>query len=162
MGAKGPGLPSYTGKDVGVAASISSTDEAGEAFHAYATDTLDLPRVFPEEKALGCAATFHSLGMKKLGESIGVACPGDCMHAGELIGTTLYPPGVNVCRAARHAGIIGSEGGHAMVTRGFGQDAYFGSKFHRDTSVDGHKTDISYRLSFPIPQVMARMKAKTY
>merc|ERR1711957_940921 len=113
---KGPGLASYTGNDVGIAASISASDEQGEAFHAYATDTINLGLALPEEHSLSCSSTFHSLDMKQLGTSIGVACPGDCMSSGQIIGTTVYTPNSNVCRAARHAGIIGSDGGHAMVT----------------------------------------------
>jgi len=158
MVTKVPGLPSYKGADVNFAASLAATDEKGEAFHAYATDNIDLDPTFPAERAVDCRATFASLGMTEQGSSLPAVCPGDCKGEGQLAGTSIYSPGSSVCRAARHAGVIGSEGGHVMVTLGHGQDGHFGSRQGGDTSTDGPGSEQSYTVALPSPDVLSRAR----
>lgn len=153
------GLPSYVGRNVGTAGSVAMTGEQGSAFHAYATDTIDLPASLPWEMPLGCLASFASLNMKKLGSSLAVHCRGGCSGEGQLQGTAAYTASTHVCRAAQHAGVIGNEGGHVMVSRGHGQDAYFGgTRAHGDVSSDAPRADESYTVAMPLPEVLSRTR----
>lgn len=154
------GLPSYTARDVGFAASLAATGEPGPAFHAYATDTIDLPAELPWEQPLNYSATFEGLKMKSTGSSVAVKCRGGCGGQGTLQGTTAYTGTSSVCRAAEHAGVIGDEGGHVMVTKGHGQDAFFGSKARLDQSEDSHRREDSYTVAVPTPEMLARTRTE--
>eukprot|EP00927_Polykrikos_kofoidii_P044021 TRINITY_DN38111_c0_g1_i1.p1 TRINITY_DN38111_c0_g1~~TRINITY_DN38111_c0_g1_i1.p1 ORF type:complete len:296 (+),score=27.22 TRINITY_DN38111_c0_g1_i1:73-960(+) len=154
-----PGLPAYTGKDAGEAISLGMSDEKGEAFHIYAIDTIDTT-LMPAVKRLRCGATFASLNLKKAGESVPVECPEGCGGQGYLAGSFIYTPGSAVCHAAHHAGIIADGGGKVIVTRGHGQDAYFGSSIGENRSVDSSGESESYTVALPTPHVLSRaMKA---
>jgi len=154
---KVPGLESYTGKDVNYAASLGATGEKGEAFHVYASNTIDLGPTFPFEEHVDCTRSFASLGMKRVGGSQPVRCPGNCQHLGSLAGTSIYTPGSSVCRASEHAGVLGTEGGHVMVTLGHGQDEYFGSTVRGDPSIDAPKSNQSYTVARPTSDVLSRV-----
>lgn len=152
------GLPSYTSRDVGVAASLAATGDKGPAFHLYATDNVDLPEVLAKIKPLTCRETFASLGLQEPGTSIAVTCPGSCAGNGVLQGAGAYTGASSVCRAAQHAGIVGTDGGHVMVTAGHGQDQFFSSTQHGDTSREAHKAHQSFTVAMPAPEMLARTR----
>eukprot|EP01129_Flabellula_baltica_P004473 TRINITY_DN1557_c0_g2_i1.p1 TRINITY_DN1557_c0_g2~~TRINITY_DN1557_c0_g2_i1.p1 ORF type:complete len:593 (-),score=81.10 TRINITY_DN1557_c0_g2_i1:23-1801(-) len=56
-------------------------------------------------------------------------CKGDIngCHGGGVWGTGIYTSDSNKCSAARHAGVIGREGGHFLVMEAPGQNGYVGS-----------------------------------
>merc|ERR1712224_394470 len=87
-----------------------------------------------------------------------VHCPGDCGEdGGDVFGTTVFTPDSSVCRAAEHAGVIGSEGGYAIVTKGHPQPYYFGSNSGlAGASADKTAAEASYTVSLPVPDVMSR------
>lgn len=155
-----PGVPSYTGTDVDYAQSLAAANQKGEAFHLYATDSTTLEPSFPPEAVLNCRSTFSTLSLPGIGLSKVVRCPGDCEQEGKIVGASIYAPYSSVCRAALHAGVIGSQGGHVMVTKVQGQDQHFGVKFGKDTSLDGPKSDESYTVALPTPDVMSRISQR--
>lgn len=155
------GLPSYTGKDVNFAVSLSATGEQGGAFQTYGLDHMELPAALPAVKPLGCSGTFSTLGILRPGISQVVRCRGGCAGHGVLEGTGAYTGASSVCRAAQHAGAIGSEGGHVVVTAGHGQDAFFGARGRDDDlSADAHEADESFTVAVPTAEFLARTKAE--
>jgi hypothetical protein len=157
------GLPSYAGADISYAASLPVTNQPGEAFHLYPVDSIDLPLALPAEKKLSCADTFDKVGLKKPGDFKVAWCPGDCGMEGNLSGTNIFNVSSAVCRAADHAAVVGSEGGHVVVTRGHGQPYFFGSKsgnVSAGASTDAPGANESYTVSLPVPDFMARVVKK--
>lgn len=150
------GLPAYSPGDGGVNKSLAAVGEPGNGYHVYALDTIDLPKEIPWEMPANCAVTFKDLFIKRTGLSVPVRCHRGCAGEALLEGTGLFTPGSSVCRAAHHDGIIGSKGGHIMVTRQHGQNNYFGSRGHKDQSKDAPQTDDSYTVSFPTPDILSR------
>lgn len=71
---KTPGLPSYIGKDVGVAASLSASDEPGAAFHMYALDSID--QVQSHVRILDPSGSISSKGLLQAltGKGFGSIC----------------------------------------------------------------------------------------
>ena len=68
-----------------------------------------------------------------------------------------YTSGSGICKAAVHAGVIGSEGGQVMVTVGFGQKSYIGSTAGSVTS-EGHGADRrSVVIARPTSKVLGRV-----
>lgn len=156
------GLPSYTGKDIAYAASLSVTDQPGDAFVMYSTENIDQDIALPPEHKASCLDNFDKLELKKPGEMKVVHCPGDCGTEGVLGGTSVYTPLTSICRAAEHAAVVGSEGGHVVVVRGHGQDMFFGSKSGSSAgaSVDSPGADASYTVHLPVPDFMSRVTKK--
>jgi len=152
------GLSSYTGKDVEITAALPATGVRGPAYHMYAEDTIDLPKELPWEMPAGCSTTFADVKLGRPGASASVLCHGECLGEGSLEGSGVHTAGSSVCRAAVFEGVIGSDGGSVMVTRGHGQDAFFGSKKRGDVSQDAPKSDESYTVSMPTAEVLARTK----
>jgi hypothetical protein len=62
-----------------------------------------------------------------IGSSASVACPANCSPSGRLWGTDVYTDDSQVCLAARHAGVIGPEGGAFTVTITAGEGRYTAS-----------------------------------
>ncbi|MDY0004119.1 MAG: LCCL domain-containing protein [Polyangia bacterium] len=54
-------------------------------------------------------------------------CPAGCQEVGTVWGTDVYTDDSALCRALIHAGVMGKEGGRALVTFAQGQLAYRGS-----------------------------------
>jgi hypothetical protein len=158
------GLPSYTGKDISYAASLSVTDQPGDAFVMYSTDNIDQDVALPPEHKASCLDTFEKLELKKPGDFKAVHCPGDCGTEGVLGGTGVYTPMSSICRAAEHAAVVGSEGGHIVVVRGHGQDMFFGSKSGSSAgaSTDSPGADASYSVHLPVPDFMSRVTKKVF
>jgi hypothetical protein len=158
------GLPSYTGKDIAYAASLSVTDQPGDAFIMYSTDNIDQDRALPPEHKASCLDTFEKLELTKPGAFKVVHCPGDCMMEGVLGGTGVYTPMTSICRAAEHAGVVGSEGGHIVVVREHGQDMFFGSKSDSSAgaSVDSPGAAASYTVHLPVPDFLSRVTKKVH
>lgn len=156
----GRGLESYTGAKADVAVSISATGEPGEAWQAYAIDNVDMSRSFPPEKVLNCESTLDDVGVKNVGDSVVVNCPGNCRGIGKLSGTLIYTPDSSVCRAAAFDRVIGSEGGRAVVTLRHGQEEYFASQDGSDKSTDAPGTDRSFTVALPTSDVLSRMSVK--
>ena len=57
-------------------------------------------------------------------------CPAGCADVGSVWGTDVYTDDSSLCRALLHAGVVGREGGRALVTFTRGQLAYRGSLRH--------------------------------
>lgn len=57
-------------------------------------------------------------------------CPAGCADVGTVWGTDVYTDDSALCRALLHAGVIGPQGGRALVTFTRGQLAYRGSLRH--------------------------------
>lgn len=68
------------------------------------------------------------------GASLTVTCPAACGSSGRLWGTDIYTSDSQVCLAARHAGVIGEQGGTFTVTMLPGQSSYPASTRHGVTS----------------------------
>lgn len=155
------GLPSYSGRNEGFAASLPVTGDRSDAFHAYAVDNINLAPTIPKEEKLTCRATFAMLGHDMVvGSSKMVNCPPDCEKEGELYGTNIFTPGSSVCRAAQHAHVLGTKGGRAVVTLGHGQDQFFGSYSGGDKSEDAPEAQQGYTVALPIPDIMNRVRAQ--
>eukprot|EP00811_Abedinium_folium_P000122 NODE_10110_length_1376_cov_3.614091.p1 GENE.NODE_10110_length_1376_cov_3.614091~~NODE_10110_length_1376_cov_3.614091.p1 ORF type:complete len:328 (-),score=50.81 NODE_10110_length_1376_cov_3.614091:391-1296(-) len=151
------GLESYRGVDSGGVATLATTGLNGDGFHAYPIDTVDTRSCAPlPSRLLCCEDTFASLGLKPLGSSVVVECPAGCLRGGALSGTSVYTPGSSVCAAAEHASVLGKVGGKAVVTRGHGQDVYFGTQTLGGKSSDATGTQDGYTVALPIPDVIAR------
>lgn len=160
---KVPALPGYSAKEEPIAASLAVTNEEGDAFHTYAIDTLNVDPALPPVRRLKCEATFNSLNMPSTtlgtGSSLVVQCPGRCAPTKPLHGTTLFTPESQVCRAAEHAGVIGSDGGNVMVTLRHGVDRFYGSKVGKMESADAGPRDHAYTVALPTSDVLSRTKA---
>lgn len=154
---KVPGLPSYVGKDVGYAASLGAADLPGDAYHAYAVDSIDLSRTWLKAKKATCTNSFRSLDLWQNGDSIIVDCvPDGCKGIGELNGRSIYTKDSSVCRAAEHQSITSELGGKVIVTRRPGQDVYVSSSTRRDSSSEHGPTSEAYTVAFPASDVLSR------
>eukprot|EP00929_Paragymnodinium_shiwhaense_P107499 TRINITY_DN73627_c0_g1_i1.p1 TRINITY_DN73627_c0_g1~~TRINITY_DN73627_c0_g1_i1.p1 ORF type:complete len:294 (+),score=46.19 TRINITY_DN73627_c0_g1_i1:156-1037(+) len=154
-----PGLASYSAADVGEAASLGLTDDKSEAFHMYASDTIDLPRTLPPVQEANCLTNFKELGLSRPGQSVIVQCPAGCNTvSGDASGSFIYTAESPVCKSAHHAAVLGAAGGKVMVTRGHGQDAYFGSTIGSDASHDAPADEESYMVALPTPAMLMRAK----
>ena len=65
-----------------------------------------------------------------VGASTTLVCPADCSPSGRLWGTDVYTDDSQVCLAARHAGVIGPEGGAFTITIAAGETSYAASTRH--------------------------------
>jgi hypothetical protein len=65
-----------------------------------------------------------------VGASTTLVCPAGCSPSGRLWGTDVYTDDSQVCLAARHAGVIGQEGGAFTLTIGAGEGGYAASTRH--------------------------------
>lgn len=81
------------------------------------------------------------------------SCPAASGNTGSVWGSGPYTGDSNVCSAARHAGIVGEDGGTVLVTAEPGQASYEGS------SANGVNTSSwgSYDQSFGVSPVKAQM-----
>jgi hypothetical protein len=67
--------------------------------------------------------------------------------AGAVWGTGVYTADSNLCRAARHAGVVGAAGGLVQVTAAPGQSSYAGSTRNGVTTNDWGSYGDSFRVS---------------
>jgi hypothetical protein len=91
-----------------------------------------------------CPGAYHDIGTNWSGTC---RCPdaGD----GVVWGSGPYTSDSNVCRAARHAGVIGARGGLVQLTPAPGQDSYAGSTRNGVTSSNWASYGSSFRVSAP-------------
>ncbi|MFQ5458764.1 MAG: LCCL domain-containing protein, partial [Myxococcota bacterium] len=96
----------------------------------------------------GCSfAAAHIEGA--LGSKHIVFCPAGCESVGSLWGTDVYTSDSKICKAAIHAGLLGTEGGLVGVVLEKGRPAYRGSRRNQLTSSDYGKYGGSFRLFTP-------------
>lgn len=87
------------------------------------------------------------------GASITVTCPAGCNPSGRLWGTDIYTNDSQVCLAARHAGVIGEQGGTFIVTMLAGQQRYEASTRHGVASSSWGAWPKSFKVS-PVETVI--------
>lgn len=153
------GCPSYGAVDFNGVASQVVTDERGEAFHIYPAERTEPLSEIPHYGAIGCDATLNSLPNVKdstPGSIFLVECRSDCAQAASLLGTSVHAPSSSICRAAQHAGVIGSEGGNVVVTVGHQQERFFGSQNGEIRSEDAPTADRSFLVAKPTAEVLMR------
>lgn len=83
---------------------------------------------------LTCEQTAQTL-VGPPGTAFTVTCPAACGEA-TVWGSGIYSDDSSVCSAARHAGVMGPNGGTVTMTIAAGQDAYRGSAMNGVTSLD--------------------------
>lgn len=156
---RAPGVPSYGAVDFNGVASQAVTDEKDDAFHSYAVEHSQMPKEVPQMGEIGCDTSLDAITHFKnsaAGSTFLVECRSECVTAGPLFGTSVYSPNSSICRAAEHAGVIGSEGGNIVVTIGHPQDFFLGSQhgdFHSD---DAPGADRSFVVAKPTAEVLMR------
>ena len=83
------------------------------------------------------------------GEDGGFICDGRCRAMGVVWGKNPYTADSSVCKAARHAGVIGPDGGAFHVTKRPGQSHYDGTDANGVQSLDHLAYDASIAISKP-------------
>ncbi|MDZ7801093.1 MAG: LCCL domain-containing protein [Trueperaceae bacterium] len=113
-------------------------------------------RAAPSPSAPGGAVTLLTcdqranaapLDAQQEGTSLRVTCPSGCPTTGRLWGTDVYTHDSHVCLAARHAGVIGPEGGTFTLTMLPGQDGYVASTRNGVASVRWGSWPASFAVS---------------
>ena len=74
-------------------------------------------------------------------------CPADCGAVGVVWGTGPYTADSCVCKAARHAGAIGPNGGTFKVTVAHGQSQYSGGTANGINAQPYGQYDVSIHIS---------------
>jgi len=137
---------------------VGDGDTQGRPLKLSAPQTKIAP--FAPIIALGCDSTLLSTGMGSSmpGTSFVGSCSASCdMSPVTVAGSSIYTSGSGICKAAVHAGVMGSEGGQVMVTVGFGQKSYVGSTAGSVTS-EGHGADKrSVVIARPTSKVLGRV-----
>lgn len=85
---------------------------------------------------------------RKAGEALECTCPAGQV-SGAVWGSGTYTADSNICAAARHAGVIGAEGGTVRALRQPGQQKYPGSARNGVTSMDWGQFDVSFSIAPP-------------
>ncbi|MFU8889229.1 MAG: LCCL domain-containing protein, partial [Trueperaceae bacterium] len=81
------------------------------------------------------------------GASATLFCPADCSPSGRLWGTDVYTDDSQVCLAARHAGVIGPEGGALTITIAAGEGSYPASTRHGVTAASWGRWGRSFTVA---------------
>ena len=84
-----------------------------------------------------------------VGTSTILHCPADCSPSGRLWGTDVYTDDSQVCLAARHAGVIGPEGGAFTITVTAGEGGYVASTRHGVTASSWGRWSRSITVASP-------------
>lgn len=116
-----PGQPSYAGsRRNGVASSAYGSWSASFSFHAPGTARGPAP---PTD----CPETGAEL--RNRSEALTCMCPADAINPGASVwGSDVYTDDSAVCTAARHAGVIGPEGGLLRLRWTAGRPSYAGAE----------------------------------
>jgi len=103
--------------------------------------------------AIACEgrANQSPLAEREGGAGLAVACPAGCDVRGPLWGTDVYTHDSAVCLAARHAGIIGAQGGSFVITMAPGQSSYEASTRNGVTSARWGAWGRSFTVSAAVP-----------
>lgn len=129
---------------------------------------LDAPLVHPApfapRRRLQCDQPIADMGLDAAppGTTMIASCPRKCLDNGQVKGSFIFPAESPVCLSAKHAGIIGAKGGDVVVTTGYGQPAYFGSKRNDINSQDAPaakdpNSGMSFTVSAPTPELLSRV-----
>jgi hypothetical protein len=98
---------------------------------------------------ISCGDSVKSLN-KTATMNFSVTCPVNCAAMGGSVwGTDLYTTDSSICRAAVHAGVVGNNGGPAVVTLAAGQGAYSGIVRNGVTSSAWGAYDQSFKVAAP-------------
>ena len=92
---------------------------------ALATGPASAQNLQPIGAEAECPQSLSSFG-GKIGLIVGCWCPPD-RAAGSVWGSGPYTYDSNICTAAKHAGLLGSDGGEIWAQMAPGEDAYHGS-----------------------------------
>jgi hypothetical protein len=84
---------------------------------------------------------------RELATPLRCTCSGEAVRAGTVWGSDPYTDDSALCRAARHAGVVGTEGGEVEVVREPGRDLYVGTTRNGVASNDFGA--YSHSLRFP-------------
>lgn len=102
-----PGLSSYTGSEQNGVTTLNWRAWPSSFVFAHVFTPNDA-------KLLACETSAQSLGAGE-GSRVNVYCPPGCVQGPEVLGFEVYSDDSSVCRAAIHAGILGSRGGSATI-----------------------------------------------
>lgn len=94
-----------------------------------------------EVSAPGAAAMAVCAALPEGADSHACTCPAVAGPSGPVTGAGPYDAGSDICAAARHAGVIGREGGAVVVLALPGLQAYRGTKNNGETTSDGPASD---------------------
>lgn len=100
---------------------------------------------FAQEGGLPACSDF-----RKAGEVMDCACPANAPLRG-VWGAGPYTADSDVCTAARHAGVIGAEGGDVRAIRGPGGDSFPGSEANGVRSSTWGRFETSFTFELPQP-----------
>lgn len=70
----------------------------------------------------------NAVALRGNSRGLNCACPADATRSGSVWGTDIYTDDSSICRAAVHAGVIGSNGGEVYLQILPGRTAYGGSR----------------------------------
>lgn len=93
-------------------------------------------------KAPGKKCTEYSKGDEGM-----FVCDGQCNQSGSVWGSGPYTADSCICRAARHAGVIGEKGGAFKVKKEAGRDSYEGTTENGITTASYGSYDTSVAIS---------------
>lgn len=93
-----------------------------------------------------CPGAYHDAGK---GWSSTCRCADGSGNGGSVWGSGPYTTDSNLCRAARHAGVIGAGGGLVRVTSAPGQASYTGSRRNGVETLNWGSYEASFRVSAP-------------
>lgn len=103
-------------------------------------------RVSPLANCANNATGSESINLAD-GETFSCTCTASAVSAGTAYGTTIYSYDSSICRAARHAGKVGSTGGEVKYRMQAGQGSYTGSTQNSVTS--SSKASSTRSFDFP-------------
>lgn len=104
-----------------------------------ASFTFGMPTVAPMPT---CPANFEGRT-----EPLACLCNASLVAAGQVWGTGIYTTDSQICRAARHAGLVGPQGGAIGVVPRAGQRQYQGSQANGVTSMNYGAWGASFSFS---------------
>lgn len=108
-------------------------------------------RPSPEASALPrCPATMGEQGGRRTAEPLECACAASQV-SGNVWGSEPYTFDSSICAAARHAGVIDTDGGEVLVFAARGCASFKGSTRHGVTSADWGPYQDAFAFRYPLP-----------
>lgn len=117
-----PGLPQYAGTQRNGISSASW----GSWSRSIAFTWVDQSKLSSDYPALALSECPQNAQGLNVGDSLSCSCPSG-LPSGSVWGSGPYTADSPICRAARHAGKIGTDGGNVKIRATAGQSSYKGS-----------------------------------
>lgn len=96
-----------------------------------------------------CPAAFNEAGIPE--GAVSCRCSADAVASGSVWGIDIYTADSSICRAALHAGAVGTNGGVVTVEPAAGRASYSGTARHGVASDRWGRFDNSFRFVGPTP-----------